>query len=271
MEVLTRLFKRVKPVNNNSIIDEIHHTFNTEVDRLLGEAGIKKDISTSKQHIIEKGNKLAALGFKQALSTTEAVKEENRIRSLKIENNSKAELEEAIRHFSFKYPHYKFITEESVKKICEKYNLVYATVDRYIGDVPDKNLKDMENFKIAEEDICIIQYDYSSFGGSERFIGYLNSSQRKIEEEWQKDNDKYRSYCHRSYFNFRKNLLEIAAPLKDFDLKGHEVRNFKLSKIEIPDPVVLQPVVRNNKKYFLIVTAWGQEATDELILNQKNN
>jgi len=35
--------------------------------------------------------------------------------------------------------------------------------------------------------------------------------------------------------------------------------------------VVLKPVVYNKQKYYLIVTAWGLEASDELVVNQKMN
>jgi len=50
-----------------------------------------------------------------------------------------------------------------------------------------------------------------------------------------------------------------------------EIKDFKLSKIEIPDPVVLQPVFFKGKKHYLIVTAWGIEAEDELVKNSNHN
>ena len=50
-----------------------------------------------------------------------------------------------------------------------------------------------------------------------------------------------------------------------------ELKDFKLSKIEIPDPVVLQPVNFKGEKYYLIVTAWGDEASDELVVNETLN
>jgi hypothetical protein len=65
--------------------------------------------------------------------------------------------------------------------------------------------------------------------------------------------------------------LEIAAPLKDFNMTGAEVNGFKISKIEIPDPIVLKPVIFNNQKHYLIVTAWGLEAADELVVNANHN
>ena len=44
-------------------------------------------------------------------------------------------------------------------------------------------------------------------------------------------------------------------------LYGHLLRK------HIPDPVVLQPV----KGGYLIITAWGDEASDEIVVNQKMN
>ena len=62
--------------------------------------------------------------------------------------------------------------------------------------------------------------------------------------------------------------LQICAPVKDMDSTGLEVaEGYKLQKKHIPDPVVLQPV----KNGYLILTAWGDEASDELVVNQKFN
>lgn len=57
--------------------------------------------------------------------------------------------------------------------------------------------------------------------------------------------------------------LKICAPLKDMDTKGMRILGYKLKK-EIPDPVVLQPIVGG----YLIVTAWGDEASDENVINE---
>lgn len=40
-----------------------------------------------------------------------------------------------------------------------------------------------------------------------------------------------------------------------------------LTRVNVPDPVVLQPV----KGGFLIVCAWGEEASDEIVVNEKMN
>jgi hypothetical protein len=60
--------------------------------------------------------------------------------------------------------------------------------------------------------------------------------------------------------------FEIVAPIKDFDTRNMIIENGELkNKVEIPDPIVLQPVYHNNEKHYLIVTAWGIEAEDELV------
>lgn len=42
---------------------------------------------------------------------------------------------------------------------------------------------------------------------------------------------------------------------------------YKIQNIPAPDPVTLQPV----KGGYLILAAWGDEASDEIVVNQNNN
>lgn len=246
----------------NETIEEIHETFYTEVDKLLAFAKIEKSLDTDKQDLIVKCNKLKALGFVNSKEVKEAEKEIERLNEIKKYNETKKDLLNAIEYFSFKYPNYKFITEESVKKICKKYNLCYGSVNNYIGDVPDKNLKHIEDFKIDVLDLCFEVHDrlydiiYMSYNVYEKFIldnfnDFFHTFKKNIE--------KYSSY------------LEIVAPPKDFDMKGKQVKEYKISEIEYPDPIVLKPVIFNEKKHYLIVTAWGIEAGDELVVNPRDN
>ncbi len=260
----------VKPLKNqtvNDIIEEIHESFYTEVDKLLASAKITNSLDTDKQELIDKNIRLKALGFNSTKEVVMAESEVNRLDNLKRENDAKKELIEAISYFTLKYPQYKFITEESVKKICKKYNLVYGEVGKYIGTVPDQNLKHIEDFKVSQDDECYL-YEMSYT---------LSFSSTKVKEEYI-SYDKYKShmnskFSHQAYVReiCAKCPLEIAAPVKDFNTQGMEVKEHKLSKIEIPDPVVLKPVIFKDKKYYLIVTAWGLEASDELVLNPNHN
>lgn len=253
--------------SDKEIIEEIHETFYTEVDRLLVSAKVSNSLVSNKQGLIDKCARLKTLGFQNTKEVKEAQSEIDRLNNLEIENRQKSSLIEAIDYFSIKYPNHKFITEDSVKKICDKYNLVYGSVDRYIGTVPDKNLKQIEDFKISEEDEA---YFTAIDGTSNIKVQFFNVKEYELAYK------KLKGGYYSSNYNYAritggKLMMEIAAPLKDFNMTNQEVKDFKISNIYVPDPVVLQPVVFKNQRYYLIVTAWGLEASDELVVNQKMN
>jgi hypothetical protein len=272
-----------KNKTTNEIIEEIHESFYTEVDKLLASAKISKSLETDKQDLIDKCERLKKLGFSNSKEVKDAEAELQRLRDLKTENENKKDLIEAINHFSFKYPNYKFITEDSVKKICAKYNLVYGGIDRYIGTVPDKNLKHIEEFDIKDEDKpwlrtitsdSIYRNDQTNIVSHQSYKNYLSEKERQKEIE-KNDPEMYHRRMMMDVMRGRdiytKCPLEIAAPITDFNMNQMEIKDFQLSKVHIPDPVVLQPVMFNSKKHYLIVTAWGTEGEDELVVNQKFN
>ena len=267
--------------NQNAIVQEIHDTFYSEVDRLLAEAGIKLSSDTNKTDVLAKADRLSMLGFNNAKEVSVATKERIRLSGIERVNTEKGNLIEAINYFSFKYPQYKFITEASVKKICQKYGLIYGQVSLYKGEVPDKNLAEIEKLSIKEEDFVFEQepnWRMSLFGRqiNKNLIGYEERAKHLIFHEGLLTDRALGNYgfeamqeCVRLVGN--KAPLEIAAPIKDFDTRNMEVKDFKLSPIEVPDPVVLHPVMFKGIKHYLIVTAWGLEGTDELVVNQRNN
>jgi len=257
----------------NELIDEIHTTFYSEVDRLLAESKIAKSLHTDKQDLIDKCNRLKALGFTSTQEVKDAQKEIQRLSALESENKTKQALISAINYFSSKYPQYKFITEESVKTICSKYNLVYGSVDKYIGTVPDKNIQQMQQFKVDPNDECYQRIFRSRYNNPR----WLWGEPEDFHWATLKDKESYNSpsplhmMSNESWQVFNICKLEICAPEKDFDMTNMETKDFKLSKIEIPDPVVLKPVIYNGQRYYLIVTAWGKEAGDEIIVNANHN
>ena len=271
-----KLFKKSATEKTvNEVIEEIHETFYTEVDKLLASAKIANSLDTDKQDLIEKCARLKALGFTNTKEVKEAEAEIERLDELKRDNEAKKTLIEAINYFSFKYPNYKFITEKSVEKICAKYNLVYGEINRYIGTVPDKNLKHIEDFRVLEDDECFVYEEYEEYIEYEALnYSMFGRGKRSIRKEY-KTSDQFKQSMRMNRINYReinmKCPLEIAAPLKDFNIQGMEVKGHKISKIEIPDPIVLKPVIFNNQKHYLIVTAWGIEAGDELVVNANHN
>jgi hypothetical protein len=122
---------------------EIHHEFFTAADKLVSEANVILE-NAAKQDIT-KVSRLEKFGFKQANQVTEL---KPLIEAAKL---SEEQLQ-LLKDYSMKYPNNKFITEEQVKAICYKYNLVCGVVGRYKGFVPEKNLKQIEDFKLRKED-----------------------------------------------------------------------------------------------------------------------
>jgi hypothetical protein len=173
---------------------------------------------------------------------------------------------EKIVYYQIKYPGKKFIRTNQVKIICEKYNLVFTDIWRYKGFVPEKNLQEIENFKIDSEDQDseIASRHLKEFNGipEDKIIIDGGISAKK------------RGYHFATTVEIPA-LLKICAPEIDltvnsrFIWKGELCYDYPdLSKINnvqnsIPDPIVLQPV----KYGFFIVTAWGDEASDELVIN----
>ena len=247
------------------LIDEIHDSFYTEVNKLLADANISKSLETDKQYLINKCNRLKALGFTSTKEVKEAEAEIARLEKVKLENENKKQLIDAINYFTQNYPSYKFITKESVKKICSKYGLAYGPVGAYTGEVPEVNLKHIENFRIRKIDEAYIQTK-SSFGSIEsRYVHHVDY-QKHVEY---KKTDRY--VYDFSVNEIEKLPLQIAAPIKDFDKTKMNLSAFELPKKIILDPVVLCPVIFRGVIYYLIVTAWGQEAGDALVMNPRHN
>ena len=254
-----------KPVT----VAEIHETFLTEVDRLLVEAGIKTVVEIEDKKTFDTGKKLHELGFVATTAACEYRDTQQDILEASQENDKKELLKEHIRYFSQKYPLYRFITEESVKKICKKYGLVYGDVNFYKGDVPDKNIKEiaMAETAIKEEDVAYAQQRVrldSSMSRGEwiwRTIRYM--SQQEFSMYWDGRNRSSDDRCVRA-------PLVIAAPAKDFNLDMMRIENYKLvhNAPKVEDPIVLRRVIKGGHAYFLIVSAWGEEAGDPAVINQ---
>lgn len=286
--VVTEAPRKVYPPE----VEQIHMEFFTAADLLVEEA--KSVLKQAESLNAQKVKRLISLGFKNAKQVQEVEPV-----------MKKAELGEEqiklIRYYQHNYPLNKFITEEQVKQICYKYNLVCGDVSRYKGFVPEKNLREIERFKLKDQEASTMIIEaYAPSGNSigtftaqgvelkrlkgEAYWHIYKKSGDKYEYSFQQDSESTLPFM---YGSDRSNLfglqemgyisairvcnhsLQICAPVKDMDTRGLEIKDgYKLSeKIHIPDPVVLQPV----KGGYLILTAWGDEASDPIVVNQINN
>jgi hypothetical protein len=153
------LFKKqkIEVIDDQALVDEIHNEFDTAPTRLLEQAleVINKEEKSKillNSNVEDKAERLSKLGFKNInlVKQLEEVKEFNSEKEKVIKLQlSEAEL---IKHYSDRYPFLKFLTESELDRICEKYNLIYAPVDKYLKNVPDKNLEEIENAQELHRD-----------------------------------------------------------------------------------------------------------------------
>lgn len=260
---------------------EIHREFNTASEKLIAEA--VEIIERASAPEIEKAKRLNFLGFSQA----KQVEESSQILKQAVISKEVAEL---VRKYQVMYPNNKFITEEQVKAICFKYNLICGEVKRFKGFVPEKNLKQIEGFltryKISKQlrvtnfgkELDIISMDDYKIHQGKDYISYYHIATNK--HCFQQNKEKHDGInFYGSYFDSKGNYkstsasfevigLQICAPVKDMDMEGMTIKDgYKMRKIHVPDPVVLHPCPGG----YIILSAWGDEASDENVVNQNHN
>jgi hypothetical protein len=274
-------------------VQRIHNEFNTASDRTLLAA--QEILAEVAKKDIQKGQRLKRIGFSRA----NQVEESDQLVSLQKKALEDAEL---VQYYRNKYPLHKFIMEADIDRICSKYNLVRGPLNLFKGFVPDKNLRDIENFRFDRNDSAV-EYNYKVT--EVNFSWALKEQDREIVRKYLKTinstivSDVPPSKLDRA--SLRAIFLEedikkktgiridlvndcrlqvdgsdtrtICAPLKDMDMTGKILRGNKIQDAFSTifsvkkDPIVIEKV----KGGGLIVTAWGDEASDPLVVNEINN
>ncbi len=257
--VTDKISARVSP---NETVANIHRDFDEATQRLLNNAN---DI-LNKEIDIEKGKSLSAVGFKSVPSAIDA----STIHEIK--NKSKSVLESVL-YFQQHYPNNKFITEDVVQDICKKYGLLFSDSSKFISEIPDKNAKEICDFKLRDEDKIILtgmtEKRKSDHHEYEVNLWVNNDFDIKI-YSYSFDYDRHQYVTEKDFSvgatKYHVYPFKVVASLKDFDTTNMRITaGYKLENI--PDPVVLQPV----KGGYLIVSKWGLEANDPLLTNEKHN
>ena len=269
---------------------EIHSAFNNAGDEILQKA-MESVVKVEPKKSI-KVELLKKFGFTQT----------NEVKDYEIiEHKAKLDkrLIDLIHQYKVKYPLNRFITQEQVDAICTKWNLVQGDVSRYKGFVPEKNLRDIENFSnryipkdaifveglmLTDYEVRLIDHKYHHLfkkndkgdknyflqsDEGETFYGTLHKFIDKHSDlvDYIIENipNKVTSSNFARGITVTKTPFVICAPIKDMDTGGMRLINNKL--VHIPDPVVLFPVELG----YIIVTAWGDEASDENVVNADLN
>lgn len=290
------------------IIAEIHGAFDGAEDYLLKEAEriLAMPIAGTDTRIIQKAERLEKLGFKQSPEVIKASAARDSIATAKRHKEISNVLAELIRYYKQAYPFLKFLTIEEMESICEKYGLVHAPVSAYRGDVPDKNLLEIERaqeIKACDIQIPMInlipargdketetflkQIGLNDFVTIEKIRQVAGFSQYE-EQYYLAGLDKLRSNTwlykiwdrmgrmQGTFYNYASIQIQdrtglfICAPKKDFDVTGLTKQGLGYSNdkiIEVKDPVVFR-YVRGGVQ---VLSKWGLEASDPALLNEIDN
>ncbi len=267
------------------VVKDIHDEFNLAGERLLQES--LAIIKESETFNLNKGELLSSIGFN---STKEATALKPKI----AVKNEAQELANIVLSYKSQFPLNKFISFSDVDKINKKYSLKLNYIDSYIGFVPDKNLKEVNNFlknpsaenkRYFIESINIFKMAMLFSFAKMKFKRWLKNINHSIiaANEWSAksavDNQcgKISSSTYNSEYIsihginlIEKPVLSICAPAKDFKKQTvfQKLASPVATKInDVPDPIVLYPV----EKGYIIVTAWGDEASDPLVANEQMN
>lgn len=293
-------------------IAEIHLAFDSAQDRLLAEAKaiLAQSGPSVEALLINQATRLSNLGFTNAKLVKEVEKKKVAAdTSAKTKELTKAEAE-LIEYYKVTYPFIKFLTEAELDRICDKYNLVYAPVANYLGNVPEKNLRDIETaqplhrneLKPAPSDQPfaiirhnddsaldrVIVYNMKGISGSSK-IGKCLRSEVGLQVNLRANDANSRShltkYLESRYPELKGHLdrwftaemrsekrtgLFIAAPRSEFDLTG--LKKNKKGFFAFTEFKVEDPIVfRYCRGGIQVLTKWGIEANDPALLLPINN
>lgn len=263
--------------NEKEVIQEIHDSFDNAQEELLQEANaIIGQYDTER---VTKADRLEKLGFKKSLTVVENLKKKN------VLLNSKKDAD-LVNYYKSTYPFLKFLKEEQMEAICKKYNLVFAPVERYKKDVPEKNVAEIEGAQVlrvedSPKNKVSTRFTLDSFYWKSNFklkrLGLNNIIEGEkilwttlVESRIEKEYPEFRGDFHVDNIEIleeKRGGLFIAAPKSHFDLKGLKNKKsgfFNISITEVKDPIVFRYV----RGGIQVLSKWGLEAYDESLQNE---
>lgn len=160
----------------------------------------------------------------------------------------------------------KFIIEPQLERICEKYDLYVRSLKFFLGDIPEKNINDLMNFKIDLYDISKDNNEISQFLNSNLNSNFWNYFEKRRH---------YVTLDQLAKIVNVSNYLEIAAVKILFSVDAFlqtTDRIINRKELESKSIVEMDPIILFKTNHGrLIITAWGDESNDELVANQNLN
>lgn len=264
--------------NYPEVVKQIHNEFNNAGERLLQESlGI---IENAERVDSIKAYRLNNVGFKSSPLV-------EKVKNIQELVKTPKQLAEFVVRYKNQFPANKFIADFDVAKICEKYKLVHGDIEQFKGFVPNKNLTEIEYFiknrNLKKKFIVTninFPYPASQGDGINRVKKYLKKVNSILMGESEYSISSFleneiggrtgNGITSLSAEYTEKSQFTICAPKKDMDDKSWVSKILPFGTVFThvnPDPVVLYPVECG----YIIVTAWGDEASDPLVVNELNN
>lgn len=167
------------------------------------------------------------------------------------------------------FPFHKVIHLNKILLLCEKYNLVFSETENYVGSIPQKNLYELEQFTKQYNYFHLKRFEDTSL--MKELFGIGKSVEEKTFE-----------------FIKNKHLIEYDAEETIYEWRIVASKDMVVTKkirknrIVVPDPIIIGMIKPHwgaggmrwwdqNEKWGVIVTAWGDEASDEIVVNERNN
>jgi len=233
--------------SQEKLILEIHNEFDTAQERLLSQAhDLLSKIEIEKESRIEDvAERLKNIGF----TATPTVKIASEIKNDREQKKKvvveTAEMARLIQHYKYTYPFLKFLTEEELDRICDKYNLIHAPVGNYIKDVPEKNIRDIETAqKLREGDkletllyfVAERAKNQSHLDETIRLLGFKNGEFTQTNFEAAIRNSKHHTEVHSIPELYIKRGYTDSTWLyliSEYDLGRRRVRDWNYYKVHI--------------------------------------
>jgi hypothetical protein len=233
-------------------VEEIHQAVYEESQVLLNEDSYSDRLATARA--------LRDMGFKNSENVRDIIDHEEHHK-------------DALRYRTL-YPQYKFITAYGLSKVMERFGLEQGFIEKFKGAIPEKNALELIKARINADDL-----DVNAEGGSEREAeviianapaGLKHSPLFRVIEEKLKDAARHGRMSGRSPRVFAPGqivtLAEMNAKTSAAVTIVADPKLFETAAVNVcPMPVVAV------KGGYLVITAWGAEASAQEVVNEKMN
>lgn len=113
---------------------------------------ISKELSDRGEEILKEAHRILSLKPHRELFTR--IRERGFDNVVDIGNyEGSYDLSYLIIHCRQWYPQNNCLTERQIEEVCKKHKLLFGNVRDYTGNIPYKNLKDIDNFELRQDDI----------------------------------------------------------------------------------------------------------------------